>query len=124
MTDTNISNTTNSQSDSSERLTCVVKWFNSKYGYGFVKDLNSDNDYFAHQSQLQTNVNCYKTLYQGEYIECNVKYDSDNNKKQAVDITGIKRNQLMCEHKVNTNRPSYNYSNNYERQNRDSVNYQ
>ena len=50
-----------------------VKWFNSKYGYGFVKDLDSDNDYFAHQSQLQTNVNCYKTLYQGEYIECNIK---------------------------------------------------
>lgn len=105
---------------SENRIICVVKWFNPKYGYGFVKDINSDNDYFAHQSQLQTTINCFKTLYQGEYIECVVTREEQNDKKQASDITGIGRGQLMCEHRNNVNyrSPNNNYSNNYERRER------
>ena len=117
----NSNNVSNEQSESSNRVTCVVKWFNSRYGYGFITEINTENDYFAHQSQLEPSENCYKTLYQGEYVECEVSKDDNTGKLQANHITGIGGGKLMCEHRtVNSYRsPSNNYSNNYERRNRD-----
>ena len=103
----------------SEKVVCVVKWFNSRNGYGFITNLDDDSDYFAHQSNLEPQENCFKTLYQGEYVECNVQRDSDSGKEQAVNVTGIRGGKLMCEHRATYNRnPSDNYSNNYERRNR------
>ena len=114
----------NKRPSNKNRITCVVKWFNSRYGYGFITEINTENDYFAHQSQLEPHENCFKTLYTGEYIECNVQVDSQTNKKQATNITGIGGGKLMCEHRtVNSYRsPSNNYSSNYERRNRDTFN--
>jgi len=120
----NSNNVTNEQSESSNRVTCVVKWFNSRYGYGFITEINTENDYFAHQSQLEPSENCYKTLYQGEYVECEVSKDENTGKLQANQITGIGGGKLMCEHRtVNSYRsPSNNYSSNYERRSRDTFN--
>ena len=117
---TNQENTPNNESqDNTERVTCVVKWINSKNGYGFITNLDNNNDYFTHQSNLQPKENCFKTLYQGEYIECNVEHNNETNKDQAVNVTGIRGGQLMCEHRSSYHRnPSDNYSNNYEKRNR------
>ena len=109
-----------SNNNSNERYTCIVKWFNSRHGYGFITNLDNNEDYFAHQSQLQTQENCFKTLYPGEYLECETLVDSDTNKTQAINITGIKNGTLMCEHKNSNNyrKPSEYYSNNYEKKTR------
>ena len=99
------------------RNTCVVKWFNSRQGYGFITNLDDNTkDYFVHQSNLITLENCFKTLYNGEYIECEIKSD-DSGKVQAYDVTGIRRGRLMCENRVKNSNysPSESYSNNYER---------
>ena len=37
------------------------------YLIAFITNLEDNNDYFAHQSQLQPSENCFKTLYTGEY---------------------------------------------------------
>lgn len=106
-------------SNEETKVMCVVKWFNSRKGYGFITNLEDNNDYFAHQSQLQPSENCFKTLYTGEYIECNIK--KENDKFQAINITGIRGGKLMCEHRIKNeynSYPSNNYSNNFDRQNR------
>ena len=118
-TDQQISQNNESQENNTEKVTCVVKWFNSRNGYGFITNLDSDNDYFTHQSNLEPQINCFKTLYQGEYIECNVQKDSETGKEQAINVTGIRGGKLMCEHRASYNKnPSDNYSNNYEKRNR------
>ena len=117
----NTSNTTNDTNENSNRHTCVVKWFNSRHGYGFITNLDNNDDYFAHQSQLQPKENCFKTLYPGEYVECESDYNNETNKTQAINITGIRDGTLLCEHRNNNNnyrKPSDYYSNNYEKKNR------
>ena len=73
-----------------------VKWFNKKSGYGFVKVLTGDykeEDIFVHHSEI--NVEGYKYLMEGEYISFDVTEEED--KKKAVNVTGIEGGRLMCE---------------------------
>ena len=111
-----MSETTNSNQEN--KIVCVVKWFNSRKGYGFITSMENNNDYFVHQSQLEPTENCFKTLYIGEYIECFIKKDNETNKEQAYNVTGIQGGKLMCEHSVRNNLPNNNYSNNYDKNNR------
>ena len=37
--------------------TGVIKWYNSTKGYGFVKESNSETEYFVHASGLNEEVN-------------------------------------------------------------------
>lgn len=71
-----------------------VKWFNPKRGYGFITVNNKD--IFAHHANMKTRKDCYRTLYTGEYVECDVSTGTDG-KTQATNITGIQGGELMCE---------------------------
>ena len=84
-----------------KRYTGQVKWFNTKSGYGFINDLESNKDVFVHHSGLKIkNTNIYKILYQGEYVEYDIdtiSKDSSETKQVAINVSGIQGGSLMCE---------------------------
>lgn len=50
----------------------TVKWFDSKKGYGFIEDSESEatKDYFVHFSEIQSDS--YKTLEEGQKVSFEV----------------------------------------------------
>ena len=84
---------------SAETFQGRVKWFNPKAGYGFITllHLNEDNeDVFVHHSGLKPKKECFKTLYQGEYVSLNILTD-EHGKKFGTEVTGVGGHELMCE---------------------------
>tara|TARA_B110000967_G_C18649106_1_gene442424 strand:+ start:113 stop:475 length:363 start_codon:yes stop_codon:yes gene_type:complete len=74
-----------------------VKWFDNKLGYGFVTVLTNkhkDTDIFAHQTNVFPLETEYRTLSKGEYISLNV---SEDDKVQAMNITGVLGGSLRCD---------------------------
>ena len=85
-------------SDSSSRLTGMVKWFNNKAGYGFITVCGEDRDIFVHYSNVKLDNSPYTYLMQGEYVEFDLaETDNEQHKYQAVNITGIRGGPIMCE---------------------------
>ena len=81
---------------SEESFIGIVKWFNNKSGYGFIR--NQDEDIFVHYQQLVVPNNVYKYLVQGEYVSFLKKDITDSHHKcMAVNVTGVKGGPLMCE---------------------------
>lgn len=81
-----------------------VKWFNPKAGYGFITLLDSGDgleDVFVHHSGLKPKQECFKTLYQGEYVELGILTD-EHGKKFGTNVTGILGHELMCERFANS----------------------
>lgn len=77
-----------------------VKWFNIKVGYGFItiSDKEREYDLFVHHSAINTQVEIYRYLVQGEYVH--FEWNRTNNQKymfQAVNVSGINGGKLMCE---------------------------
>ena len=77
-----------------------VKWFNIKVGYGFItiSDKEHEYDLFVHHSAINTQVEIYRYLVQGEYVH--FEWNRTNNQKymfQAVNVSGINGGKLMCE---------------------------
>ena len=93
-----------------DRVTGCVKWFNNKAGYGFITLLSGDKvgtDIFVHHSSISIKGSHYKYLVQGEYVEfCVEKMENKNHESQAVRITGIMGNELMCETRHKNRDPS------------------
>ena len=93
------SNSTVTQS--TDRFTGRVKWFNNKAGYGFITVTDgpkSGTDIFVHHSSINVSTQQYKYLVQGEYIEFTLSnVSSGDHEFQAVDVSGIKGGKLMCE---------------------------
>jgi len=99
MATSSVSNSTVTQS--TDRFTGRVKWFNNKAGYGFITVTDgpkSGSDIFVHHSSINVSTQQYKYLVQGEYIEFTLSnVSSGNHEFQAVDVSGIKGGKLMCE---------------------------
>jgi cold shock CspA family protein len=88
------------------KYTGRVKWFNNKYGYGFITVITTDEsasvaigtDVFAHHSEVAVGEDQYRYLVQGEYVELNVvKTTSGNHEYQCAKVRGIHGGQLICE---------------------------
>jgi hypothetical protein len=91
---------------SGTKYTGRVKWFNNKYGYGFITVISTDEaasvaigaDVFAHHSEVAVGEDQYRYLVQGEYVEFNVvKTTSGNHEYQCAKVRGIHGGQLICE---------------------------
>ena len=77
----------------------VIRFFNRK-GYGFVKDLKDNKDYFVHNSSILVNEGLYRKLYPGEYISYNVV--ERDGKQVCVDVRGIMGYPLLVENEEHT----------------------
>ena len=95
-----------SSSASGTKYTGRVKWFNNKYGYGFITVITTDEsasvaigaDVFAHHSEVAVGEDQYRYLVQGEYVEFSVvKTTSGNHEYQCAKVRGIHGGQLICE---------------------------
>lgn len=64
----------------------IVKWFNNKKGYGFVRQEGIDEDIFVHFSSIT--MKGYKTLREGEKVSYELKNTPDG-KLQAEQILVI-----------------------------------
>lgn len=74
-----------------------VKWFDNKLGYGFITVLtgeHSGSDIFVHQTNVFPLTSEYRTLSKGEYVALNL---SDDDKRQALNVTGICGGSLRCD---------------------------
>ena len=88
------------------RYHAIVKWFNSKSGFGFITLLNhpeGEKDMFVHITNLNTSKNVFRVLMTGEYVECECEVNDETGKEQAVNVTGLYKNLLMCESSGNKN---------------------
>lgn len=74
-----------------------VKWFNKGNGIGFIRNLETQEDIFVHHSELKTKTDCYRFLFEGEYVEYDEGVAQVPHKKQAKNVTGICNGELMCE---------------------------
>ena len=59
-----------------------IKWFNSKKGYGFITDDETNKDIFLHVSALEESK--LKTLKEEQLLEFEIK--EENNKLQAINL--------------------------------------
>jgi CspA family cold shock protein len=73
----------------------IVKWFNNKAGYGFIRA--GKEDIFVHHSQIVVSNEQYKYLVQGEYVEFKREESEGVHKIQAGNVRGIGDGPLMCE---------------------------
>ena len=62
-----------------------VKWFNSKKGYGFITDEETNKDIFLHVSALEESK--LKMLKEDQKLEFEIK--EENNKLQAINLKKI-----------------------------------
>jgi len=62
-----------------------VKWFNSKKGYGFITEDETNRDIFLHVTVLEESK--LKTLKEEQQLEFEIK--KENNKLQAIDLKKI-----------------------------------
>jgi CspA family cold shock protein len=62
-----------------------VKWFNSKKGYGFIVEDETDKDIFLHVSALEESK--LTTLTAEQQLKFEIK--EENNKLQAINLKKI-----------------------------------
>ena len=75
----------------------LIKWFNNTRGYGFLRIVSTDRngeDIFVHQTNVVPHVSGYRTLREGEYVSFEL---SDEERPQALNITGVFGGPLMCD---------------------------
>ena len=101
MSEQTVTETTTQEKTQAQRLTGKVKWFNNKSGFGFVTACEGelkDKDIFVHYSSINVPDNQYKYLLQGEYVDFELsESDKSDHEFHAVNISGVKGGELMCE---------------------------
>ncbi|EFH3996292.1 RNA chaperone/antiterminator CspA [Escherichia coli] len=55
----------------SNKMTGLVKWFNSDKGFGFISPADSSKDVFVHFSAIQSNN--FRTLEEGQQVEFSIE---------------------------------------------------
>jgi CspA family cold shock protein len=74
----------------------VVKWFDTKKGYGFISScLNNNIDIFVHFSGIEVGESEFKVLYEGEYVS----YDESSTGDRVVAscVTGVCGGKLLTQ---------------------------
>ena len=77
----------------------VIRFFNRK-GYGFIKNLNDDKDYFVHNSGINCKEGLYRKLYPGEYVSFNLV--EKDGKQVCSLVKGIMGYPLLIENEEHT----------------------
>ena len=80
---------------------CVIRFFNRK-GYGFIRDLNDEKDYFIHNTEIRCREDIYRKLYPGEYVSYNL-IERDG-REVCTDVRGIMGYPLLVENEEHTYR--------------------
>ena len=80
-----------------------IKWFNNKKGFGFLSNCETNEDVFIHhtgislgEESLNSNVNIFKTVIEGEYVSYQKKIDKED-RSVAKNVTGVHGGPLLCE---------------------------
>ena len=55
----------------SNKMTGLVKWFNSDKGFGFISPADGSKDVFVHFSAIQSNN--FRTLEDGQQVEFSIE---------------------------------------------------
>ncbi|EPM3689023.1 RNA chaperone/antiterminator CspA [Escherichia coli] len=55
----------------SNKMTGLVKWFNSDKGFGFISHADGSKDVFVHFSAIQSNN--FRTLEEGQQVEFSIE---------------------------------------------------
>ena len=80
----------------------MVKWFDNRKGYGFIRDLNKDKDLFVHFSNISVKHEAtYKKLYPCEYVSYGL--EEKDGREVCVNVTGVYGGPLL------TDSAEYNY---------------
>ena len=77
----------------------VIRFFNRK-GYGFIKDLNDDNEYFIHNTEIKCSSSIYRKLYPGEYVSYSLV--ERDGKPVCSGVKGIMGYPLLVENTEHT----------------------
>ena len=90
----------------------VNRFFNRK-GYGFINDLNDENDYFVHNTEIKCKEGIYRKLYPGEYVSYNLV--ERDGRQVCSNVKGVMGNLLLVENEDHTYRvfPKANREQNY-----------
>jgi cold shock CspA family protein len=87
--------------EANQRYTGIVKWFDTKKGYGLITMLEApylDEIIFVHHTEIAVKLEQYRYLVTGEYISCVVANSVNKTVKlYATDIKGVLDGQVMCE---------------------------
>ena len=77
----------------------VIRFFNRK-GFGFIKNLNDDKDYFVHNSEIKCSEGLYRKLYPGEYVSFNLV--EKDGKQVCSLVKGVMGYPLLIENEEHT----------------------
>ncbi len=88
----------------------IIKWFNSKSGYGFITFTSNienikDRDIFVHHSKINVSDKIYRYLCDGEKVTFSVCKSEANNTKHQYQASNVKGDgsSLICEHQISRN---------------------
>lgn len=95
----NATATSSTEGVETERVMCIVKWFDSKKGWGFASTLDQpQRDIFVHHKAITVAKEQYRYLVQGEYVELDIVETTEGEHQyQAGNVSGIRGGALMCE---------------------------
>lgn len=87
-----------------DKITGMVKWFNTRNGYGFITACSGEyvgKDIFVHFSSINASNTQYKYLIQGEYIDFDIIISKNSNHEhQATNVSGVNGGPIMCERPI------------------------